>query len=796
MSLNQKAKLDIIHDIPSEDILRDDLLVPIFYEMEEFVDIRVTHGNTELGKDVVLVSKDSFGDYVYTAIIIKNKKITNAVKPDKNREATSEIINQIVLTNNSGYDCKIQQKHVDFNKIIVITSQDVSHTAIAQINDCAKKHGNINIITKEDKDIVELVDKYLPYYFETTNGRLSHYLYALKKKCEKLNELVNISIYKGDVKDLLDVFVAPKLYRVEETNTPKGVQPKPIFGVLDRIIFEKRNILLVAGPGAGKSTTIRAQVQKLISTNSRGKVINVPIIVKAKNFLNYLRENMTGSINRFINDEYGISDFNFESYLKNTNYRVFFFIDGLDEIRLIEDRELIRNKIGNFAKENSEVKIVLASREIDDLEMFDTKTFNRWELLPFEYKQVERFISRWFYNRSEEILAVLKDHELLEKLPKTPLVLTLLAILYDDDRTVEVPANLSELYQMFIDLLVGRWSLDRRDNFEKPNIVEDVLMEIAKVLHESDRTSLSQDELENLIVTYSENLDFKLNYTEFFRNLVEQTSLLIINDKKEVEFRHLSFQEYLVAKRYSDEVDPIILDQLKIKFLDDWWSQIVYFYCGIKHRNDKLLIDLIEITKHTPLIPSIKSIWNYGYLVQASYLTPIKIRENCIAQELEIYSNKSIDYIDGVVENVEVPPAFAVLSLVHFFKLHYSTKFMIDCYKRIFEEAEKNVDDNFKDSLKILLIASILAHLGYHDYLLKIYDLIKKFPLLLIALDFEISLYTSSHAEKGKSISELKRVSKKIKNHIMVNSGLYRSYFELKKKAIEETAITTENNEN
>lgn len=768
-------------------------MVPIFQEMKKFKEIRVTHGASERGKDIVLVEEDALGDLIYTALVIKNTRITNAIVQQKNRESVSTVIDQIILTINSGYDCSTQKNHVAFNKIIVITSKDISHTAVEEFNKLSKRYNNINISTKEGKDIVKWIDSYIPHFFEMNSGKLSVYISELQNRCEQLNELKNISGFKGEVKKIIDIFVSPKLFRLTRKDIHGKVQTKPIYGHLERIIFEQHNILIGAGPGAGKSTLLRAEIQKLLSLNTRGRILNFPILIKASALVTLLRDHtIIPALNEFIQTDFGIKDFDLNMQLRLDDMAVYLFIDGLDEVRLVDDRTLLKEQVKQLVKDHTKLKVIITSRETKDLEAIDMPTFRKWDLLPFEYKQVQKFIAGWFKDKkSDQILETLKEHELLEKLPRTPLVLTLLAILFEDENQVEVPANLSELYQMFVDLLVGKWNLDRKiDTFYKANVIEHMLSEVAMILHDSGRLSMSQVELSSIIKTVWDNdVGLPIDYEDFQRSLFEQTGLLVFNDKEDVEFRHLSFQEYLVAKCLTKREDNLSRDVFKQRFLDDWWSQVIYYFCGLKQKNNLLLHDLAEAAEQSSSATQIKAIWNLGYIIQTSYLTKLKTRKECIKRQLAAYA-KSVSrlMVDQKSGNLmkEVPPALLVLSMIHGFKIHYSSKFLLDMYKEIFDELISSFQEKqplpFDDCLQLTLISSIFADLDIPEYFLDIYDLTKHEVLINIVIDYELNMIletNSSHA----NISRFKKISRKIREQMRNSISLYKLQFKAPKMA-------------
>jgi hypothetical protein len=471
--MTNSEKLKIVRSIGSEDELRTDVLIPIFTEMG-YETVDEVHGANEKGKDIVLVEKDKFGDYVYTAVIVKNKDVSNATS-GTSKELVGNLSTQIAMTVASGYDCRLQSKHVDFNRISVITGGRISQTAMDTLIKVALQNRFTNIVFKDGEDVVQLIDRYLPDYYFFSSGILASYTDALRTRCNHLDELRNISAYKGEIKKLVDVFVSPTLYRVNRQEKKERRQSRPEFNKLENLLFLRNHLIVVSGPGGGKSTLVRAQVQRLLSLNARGKQLFLPVLIRAVDMVSFTSTQLEAILNDYIRSTYKLPAFDLIKLMELESCTAFIFIDGLDEIASADDRQRIHEVINEFAQRSLRHKLVLTTRDCSYSSETSFAKTQQWYLLPFRAKEVERFIARWFSSKepNHKLMKALEEHNLLSKLPSTPLALTLLAILFDSDTHTEVPANLSELYQMFVDLLLGKWNLDRRiQSFYDSNIKE------------------------------------------------------------------------------------------------------------------------------------------------------------------------------------------------------------------------------------------------------------------------------------------------------------------------------------
>src|SRR5258708_4287513 len=105
MLLDKHAKTQIVNSLTIEKDLRENLLVPLYRNMG-FSQVDLTHGANEKGTDIVLTGKSEFGDYTYTSVIVKSTPINNATS---GKNTAANLIQQITLAINSGYDCPIQK---------------------------------------------------------------------------------------------------------------------------------------------------------------------------------------------------------------------------------------------------------------------------------------------------------------------------------------------------------------------------------------------------------------------------------------------------------------------------------------------------------------------------------------------------------------------------------------------------------------------------------------------------------------------------------------------------------------
>lgn len=762
MGLNRQQKLQLVHDLDNENYFRKEVLIPLFLKMGTFIDVRDNHGANEKGTDIVLISKSPFGAYNYTSVIVKAQSINNA---STGKDTAANVINQINLALNNGYNCIIQRSKVPFNSILVITNKDISGTAQETLNNLAQQN-RISIEYKKDSHIVDWVDEYLPEFYFYRSGIHSELANAIRKKCEILSDLKNLPQFSVQQKNITDIFVQPQLLHLDKSNDQK--KGKKIYKTPEKVINEERRVLIIGEQGSGKSLILREASLRILTSNTRDKTPTIPILLKASDISKIMSERpedttLTMIINEAVSSYYGINEFDVEN-LGKTNFVL--LIDGLDEIVNDIDRKNLIFSISEYGRLHRNFKIVVTSRFTQDITSTSTlPEYDKWIIQPFSSPQIIAFLQKWFHGNEitiKRLLDALEDHHLLAKLPNTPLVLTLLAILFESDNNRELPANLSELYKMFLDLLLGRWALDRRvETLYDANIREFIAEELALEFHRSERTSMDKEEFFTLIQNCEKTLALPIDKNIIFNDFIEQTSLLICDDKEHISFRHLSFQEYLVAHHIYGSGNHISQSFLIEHAGDVWWSSVLYFYCGLRKKNADVLEALTEKFPSLNHGEKIFSIWNLGYLIQTSYLTDAKVRQKTIEQAIvNYYEAISVVSKNVVFGNNTIPEGYAFSVFTDLLLLHYSSRFLNKIYLDIINIID-NQNNNEETSYLTLAIALLLAEVGNVDYLTNAHAIIRSFPIQLLTLGIFTDGLLAADIPKGKK-EEIKSLSKDI----------------------------------
>jgi len=784
--LRAEQKIKIIRDIPSEDEFREGLVIPLLRQMNKYIHVEDTHGADEKGKDIVLTEEDELSGYLYTAVILKRGDITHAsTVRDKNR--VGDLVTQISTTINSTYHSLVEKKQVRFDRILVMTNGNVSQSAAGELLNSAATLGFHSLSFKQDEDIMRLVDNHLDEFYRFRGGVLSRYVRQLEQSCERLDELKRISMYKGDARKLADVFVNPTLRRTRKRISQGEPRSVPEYSVLDNLVPGKHNILLVGGPGTGKSTLLRAHVMELLSQNSRGEPLQLPFLARAARLARLSAPSLLERLQSYVDEEFGLPDFSIEDYLVAADASVYVFIDGLDEVVNEDDRTALVSLIEGFAQQFPNHRLVVSSRDSIGLDTLKMDTFRQWTIMPLKYKQIEAFIGRWFgASRNQKLLAALRDHDLLNKLPNTPLVITLLAILFDADTQVELPANLSELYGMFVDLLLGKWSLDREiDAFYDANYKEYVLAEIAEEFHEHMQFSMSLEDVQSLVGGAMKRLGLEPDARQMIEELVEQTGLIVLTDRGEVEFRHLSFQEYLLALRLAQRDDRAAKELFVNVIGEGWWLPVIYFYMGLRREATGLLVELSSRVSSLDTMPALRASATFGYFIQSAYLIPADNRIACVEEQVLVFSQQ-LQKLFGEIGKGEfktnMPPIHILLGMMFAFKVNYYSPSLRGLYEEAARKLERKIGDSFSDRLSMLIISTLIAELGEIDALNEADLYVRPHPMLHLALDAHLKFLLDEENSRDER-QTIKKVALDLRRRMERAQNLYGIFFEKPQKA-------------
>lgn len=641
--MDKKEKLSILRKL-KEDRLRQEVLIPLFKKMG-FQDIIEYHGgSSEKGKDIIFFDIDRMGEKIYHAVVAKIDNITGAVSSSK---GVREILYQVEQSFNEPYRDIFGLKELVIDRCFVITSGEIKNTAIESISGYLKKTNLDKFVSFFDgSKLVDKIDRYMEDYFFKERECFNNFFRSMIQEFRIIKDVSVFSEKEGI--ELEDIYVTLKLMeggcgsaqilhdnlsgiRRLDRRSESGKRIEP-----DAAVKRFHRLVILGPPGAGKTTLLKYLALKFCKDNIKKKeriIVPIPIILRefsesGKELRDYIDD---------VFEKYHVPEAK-EFVEKDLNEgRCILLLDGFDELAASEYQEHVVDEIHSFVKQYYECKVVVTSRVANYQE--ELAGFTCMEVMEFDTDQIKQFIENWFgtENRKQAVsmLKAVFENENIEALARNPLLISIIAIIYDDEK--ELPQRRTDLYQLVTDVLLKKWDGRKpMKNHFKYDQKQLFLMKLAYRMHCQHIQIITEEEIFEEIDMRSTNNNLgKRNAKLFLDEICQRSEILRQITTNTYDFLHFSFQEYFVALELDRQEDGFgsIISHIH----EPWWEEPILLYAGIKKDPSDLIKKLQrelpdDIFKNNLIIS--------GQCIADSEDTD-KILENEIAQQLWSLSNES-----------------------------------------------------------------------------------------------------------------------------------------------------------
>ena len=194
-----------------------------------------------------------------------------------------------------------------------------------------------------------------------------------------------------------------------------------------------------------------------------------------------------------------------------------------------------------------------------------------------------------------------------------PLLVTVFAASTDFSRA-DIPANITELFKKFTEMMLGRWDSTKGLAMQYQAPLKDfILQKIAYEMHRRRIIKLPVKEFESMALHELELRGHKAKVEILIEEILFRSSLFrVVGDH--VEFRHLMLQEFFAGRGIPS------IEILESLVYDVWWRRPIVFFFGENPGNGdgfKLIIDSIPMKTPPEVFAALVTL---GLGLQACYL--------------------------------------------------------------------------------------------------------------------------------------------------------------------------------
>lgn len=696
----------------------------------------------------------------------------------KNFEGFSEIKDTIT------HKIKIKS----FNSIYVVSSKNITNGFQEKLK---RSFQNFHIEFWDRERVVEKIEEKYADYWRHNDQNLLGYEKAFEEEINNDWSIQKIKQFKGAHEKLLKIFIEPKLqHKVNDFESQKKAFVK--IG-LDKLKDLRKPVILEGEPGIGKTRLLKQIGLEFINSNtSKSGNKYLPIFINNVNLIES-REHQSDlvDIKKAIQNKLSLR-FNGESIAELSNrYTLIFLIDSIDEFNK-ENQEKVLLDLKSCC--NSSNRIFLATRFQDYSSLNGISEMGKCEEVyveKFNDQQIKLFLSLYFkgaMGKAANLLDSLKENYIIQRLPITPLNLSLISILYEENN-FEIPATITDIYDNFSNLLLGRSLPDSRFEFFDITIRERILSVYAlELLERGERNYMTKQEFYDFFKSFFQPIRGTINIEllpEALDFIINNTGILVMQDDKYVKFMHESYMEYYASREIfnyrREQYEKKLIDQ----FLEVSWQYTAIFYAGRTKQMDDFLNSVIERTKKSSkAIEFYKSIHGLGYLSQALYMTNDEIRKEAVLSSLtytiEIYEwMKKMGSDEKLFfKNLSVPLTAVINSMMFFdsfnsitikrpLELAFDELFTKLLYKA--KEIEGNIDSTIAYKLFTIALTLASSRFGSLDKMKKlIYESpVLNDPLFERLIDFGFSIAGNKELYSLKEDLKKPRKTKTDKNSVI-----------------------------
>ena len=351
--------------------------------------------------------------------------------------------------------------------------------------------------------LIDLIDKKCPELWHGITIDIFAHYDAIRKHVESAS---SDAIGNGAADDA--TFVQLRLYR--ETLKRKKHQGQIHHDVeleeitIPQLMANPPGVTLIVGDaGSGKSTALWRFAYELVRRDV-GRGERIPVVISARKM-----DLQMSDVSCFIRhvrhaaEAFSGASENLFQVRDIEDGRIVVLIDGIDEITDEVARERLCELIREFGDQYPLCTTVVTTRPDPQITRLFPESFaNVYHVAPISWRQVTKIVRqvlarRKLAGREADLLAngarrVLRRIEEVHGFQLTPLLATVYAASAEHTRS-DVPANITELFKKYTELMLGRWDEQKGLSQQIQAPLKDFLLQqVAYHLHTGDRLSMTE----------------------------------------------------------------------------------------------------------------------------------------------------------------------------------------------------------------------------------------------------------------------------------------------------------------
>jgi len=673
------------------------------------------------------------------------------------------------------------------SKVIIVSNDSISTGFKTELERKLTSKDKLDFWERED--LIKNIEKYYKEYWRHNDLALIAYEKRYENCIKDSFQIKKLVEFKATYQKLLEIFIEPRLFlRTEDKQSNKKAFTKIN---IERAIKENDRLLLLHGdPGTGKTRLLNEIGRALIAQNSKISGNRyLPVFLDSIAIRNAFKDDIIDLLEIIVNSKLNDDFANIEIDTLFKNYKLVILIDSIDEFDK-KHRALIIEEIEKLMDKGAIMYLGTRSNTLDSLFNGETNPNKKDVFIQkFDDEQVQKFTSRYFEgngDRAQGLLNSMAENKILEKLPLTPLNMSLMSILYEETNQ-EIPATLNDIYDKFSNLLLGRTMVDKSilflDITIKENILQTYALELLKrknseLMTKTEFVDFFKNELKSISGTISmDKIPDALDY------IIEHTGLLTLHNGKYVKFRHDSYMEYYAAKEIFYNRRELQVD-LVDNFFDVNWQYAAVFYGGMSRKMPAFLDD---ITKKIAQSSTMREYWSaangMGYLLQALYLTNDDKRKEGVLETLKVMVKtyqgfkllssslpEKVSFGRFSLPVLSIFPFFLFLDNFDSITLRQPLNMALDQLLNELEEKKKIKNypyiDNITYQILILAVTMSSERLNEEDRLTEVIDKVKTVGNSFYTKLLEGAIDTLGNSELHKQKQELLYPKKVAKNTV------------------------------